>query len=284
MRLFCTVSVGAAAVALMSAGPAGACLPIDIGLNGPLAPGGPTPAAGPGDAVGFTVSGTEPGAEYVVRIGGQVVASGRDEDGGGLASSFTMPNLGAAQTVYVEAIITHQGESWPLSAPLEFRPPRGSSGGPPLTSEPPSPGGAKPASHKTAEPAGASHSAATTTSQSTAKASRPATKPAVARPSHAVRPEPRWSRSLVDAHPVESASAVYVEAAPITTRGTPAPSEIPWYPLVLAALGLLVVGGGAAGLVRARRRRSDEPDDLIEAELQEIIAEERAKQTLMRAP
>lgn len=282
MRSSCRVSVVAAALVLASAGPAGACLSIDLGLNGSLPPVGPTPAAGPGDTVRFTISGTEKGAEYVLRIEGREVASGRDGDGGGLASSFTMPDLGVEQTVLVEPTVTHEGESWPLNAkPLVFKPPAGTSDPAPPTQKPEASGPAKPPKKKAAEPATPSNAPVATPSASP----RTASKPAVARPSQVPRPEPRRFLSLVDAHPVESASAVSVQAAPIARRDAPAPREIPWYPLALALLGFLMVGGGAAGLAFARRRRPDGPSsDPIEAELQEMIAEERAKQTLTRTP
>ena len=62
-------------------------------------------------------------------------------------------------------------------------------------------------------------------------------------------------------------------------RAAPAQPErhaFPWLPL---ALGLLLVGGCAGGafVVVRRRPRAPAPDE-IEAELQELIAEERARQ------
>lgn len=57
-----------------------------------------------------------------------------------------------------------------------------------------------------------------------------------------------------------------------------APEHRTWS--TLAALLLVLLLGGAGGWLVASRRRPDDPYDPIEAELQEIIAEERAKERL----
>ena len=51
-----------------------------------------------------------------------------------------------------------------------------------------------------------------------------------------------------------------------------------WYVLALGALGFLLLGAAASGLVVARRRPPLPPDERLEAELQEMIAEQRARQ------
>jgi hypothetical protein len=54
------------------------------------------------------------------------------------------------------------------------------------------------------------------------------------------------------------------------------PSSTPWYALALGAAALLVLGAAAGGLVASRRRPPTVPPDHVEAELQEILSEQRA--------
>lgn len=96
--------------------------------------------AGPGETVGYAISDTEAGAEYVVKVGGTRVAEGTDADGGGLRGSFTMPDLGDEPTnTYVEILVAHEG-TWADSGAMAYR------GRPaPVTSDPAQPGATEPA-------------------------------------------------------------------------------------------------------------------------------------------
>ena len=67
--------------------------------------------------------------------------------------------------------------------------------------------------------------------------------------------------------------------APSLPVAAPAHRGTPWYVLALGALGLVVLGAAAGGLVVSRRAPPNGPPDALDAELQEMIAEERARQT-----
>ena len=68
-------------------------------------------------------------------------------------------------------------------------------------------------------------------------------------------------------------------AAPLPVAVAAAAEEgLRWYVLALGALGFLLLGAAASGLVVARRRPPLPPDERLEAELQEMIAEQRARQ------
>ena len=63
--------------------------------------------AGPGDEVEFTLSGTQAGDSYVLKIEDQEVASGIDSTGNGVTDKFTMPDFGdTARAVSAEVTIT----------------------------------------------------------------------------------------------------------------------------------------------------------------------------------
>ncbi len=75
-------------------------------------------------------------------------------------------------------------------------------------------------------------------------------------------------------------------AAPSSAPALPVVDEasdgvLPWWLLALGAVGLLLLGGAAGMLVRGRERTPEPPAptpaDTLEAELQELIAEERAR-------
>lgn len=69
-------------------------------------------------------------------------------------------------------------------------------------------------------------------------------------------------------------------AAPTRHPSEPRPEQQRAWWMLAALLLVLLLGGGAAGWITASRRRPDDPYDPVEAELQEIIAEERAKEHL----
>ena len=58
----------------------------------------------------------------------------------------------------------------------------------------------------------------------------------------------------------------------------PEPAPFPAYVLLIGAAGVLLIGFAFGGFVLARRWPPVDPTDPVEAELQELIAEERVEQ------
>ena len=94
-------------------------------------------------------------------------------------------------------------------------------------------------------------------------------------------PAPR----LVDAPLPPVATPAAAPALPVLDEA--ADSALPWWLIALGALGLLLLGGAAGALVRGRElppepradTSADTSADTLEAELQELIAEERARRS-----
>ena len=95
-----------------------------------------------------------------------------------------------------------------------------------------------------------------------------------------------------DSAPLErvEAPAPRVESAPLPPRTAPGTSpsvpvvtaqreeESPWIVYAVAAFGILLLGAAGGGLLLARRWPPVAPTDPVEAELQEMISERRARE------
>jgi hypothetical protein len=66
---------------------------------------------------------------------------------------------------------------------------------------------------------------------------------------------------------------------PVAKASERKPTSLAWPVLLLGALGFLLLGAAAGGAIVARRRLPVGPVDGVEAELQEIISEQRAQKT-----
>lgn len=256
--------------------------------------GSVTPTARAGSPVSFSAVNLDPGASYTLLLGGQAVAAGIAE-GEAASGSFSMPDLGRPQTVFLELHVAHDGGTWVSSRPVEF--------------QVPAPAAAKPQSHPGSEAASAPKTKARAKSETAAPAELskaadaravPAAAPAAVQP--AVKPQ----KVKAAAAKKEPASAAYEkplqvlpdllpvlavptppsdEAAPAPVVASPTRATDPIIvasaperrtPLVwilLAATLLLGFGAGAYAAVRRGRRLREAA---IEAELQEMIAEARA--------
>ena len=99
------------------------------------------------------------------------------------------------------------------------------------------------------------------------------------------------SAPAIESAPLERAHAPAprIESAPLPPRAAPGQSPAipvatadssdgtPWLVFVIGALGILLLGAAGGGLVIARRWPPAPPTDPVEAELQELIAERRAR-------
>ena len=264
--------------------------------------------AGAGDNVPYSVSGTDQGASYTLDVNGTGVGSGIDNTADpGTSGSFTMPDLGdSPQTVYVRLVTTHEGNEWPSEKSIEYTVPE------PVTA--PSSSGAAPSA--SAAPTKASSTAAEPRSHVRSQSSRHAegrSHPGSARsdsPLTQATPSPSSQAAAAAGGAARAAQAAAAAGAAAASKRAsdavaaarpfdpPARIAIPGYMLLALALALLS-GTAAVGVLVARRRGGgDDPASvsaapglwtpppfraeatmramLVEAELQEMISEQRA--------
>jgi hypothetical protein len=114
-------------------------------------------AAKPGEAVSFSISGTESRATYDVEVGDREVAGGSVPAGSRVSGAFTMPDLGrTSRTVTVEAQITETDETTTVTRSLQYLAPSQATG---PTATGPAPAGAPAAVVQGAPAAGPTSSA-----------------------------------------------------------------------------------------------------------------------------
>lgn len=274
------------------AGSASACATASLRLD---------PSAGPGDTVSFSISGIEPGATYTLNLGGHEVASGTNNTPyNGVSGTFTMPNLGTqAVTVTGFGHTFHAADSDaqdPVSS-MAYEPPAPSSTAAPAASAPPKPEPAPEAVHpaqrvKEQRPvAVAQHTAKKQKQDSPTNGSGARAAPADAARSAPGPGDPNSRGSGETKGSAEESSGVrhnVLDAIGSTTRVGPA--DVPTVGLL--AMGLIfLVGTAVAAFVIYLLRRGPDPEaaikapaplghDPVEVELQEMIAEEMARQLL----
>jgi hypothetical protein len=276
------------------AGSASACATASLRLD---------PSAGPGDTVSFSISGIEPGATYTLSLGGHEVASGTNNTpSNGVSGTFTMPNLGT-QPVTVTGFghTFHAADSDaqdPVSS-MAYEPPAPSSTSAPAASAPPKPEpepepeAVHPAPRVKVQPpvAVAQHAAKKQKQDSPTNGAGARAAPADAVRSAPGPRDPNSGKSGEAKGSAEESSGVrhkVLDAIGSTTRVGPA--DVPTVGLL--ALGLIVIAGTAvAAFVIYLLRRGPDPEaaikapaplghDPVEVELQEMIAEEMARQLL----
>lgn len=289
MRLRIWLGVIAATVGLCAfVGSAWACLGADLTTS---------PNAGPGDPVSFSIAGIGLGANYTVTLQGQDVASGTNTtNDNGVSGSFTMPDLGrTAQTVYAEADTFHpdDGDSFHLTSAIAYQPPASP---PPVSSSRPAPSQSAPAG--TRSRSGHSDHPQTTATPTKSASDRVVGTEAVAAGAP-VMDAGRDSSSATDSaakstaneHPQQTSSSVPNRVLhALGSSTTVGPAKVPTIGLLFMAL--IFIGGTAlaACLVYLSQTGPDPraalkapaplPEDPVEAELQEMIADGMARQLL----
>lgn len=311
-RAIWLATMGVASVALAAAAVAWACTPqANIFLDQSSARAGQVVG---GHGVGFGPGNTPGVTEVQLRfnsMSGPALWSGSSDAQGYLAFSFTVPAVAPGYYVIVAQRASAPDEPYravlEVVAPAAAKPKQTAPAAAkpkhtaPAASHPVTPS----VQHQATAPA-ASHPSppipATTISAST-RAPAAAPQAAPARPAQVTQPTaaPAQTRPVARARHrmVVQASPQRVRLAP-PAAAHPQPIsraraarvhrsrglEVPWYLLTLAALALLTAAGGAGGAYVGRRRRpraplaaieaeSPAPIDPVEAELQQILAEER---------
>lgn len=292
--------IAVAALVVLTAGAPAAHACNEPGLGGlppTVGPGSPNPGPVP-----FSIANTDPGATYTLQVAGRTVASGTDLDGGGVAGTFTMPDLGSDQAVAVEAFVSHEGSSWPSSKAIQFRAAVPAQGGPGPTATTPGKQskGAQPdeqfgrAGRQNTEGSGgaSAHGQSAVPSHQPTPASGPtaAVSQAGAPTADAARAGSEADASFRGREGLAAMARGDAPGAAVRTESAAGGAQVP--AVVIAALVLMLIAGlGGLGvrLVRGRaggppqRRDAAEAVALpaaaeIEAELQEMIAEHRARQ------
>ena len=273
----------------------------------------PSPSAGPGDAVSYTVGNLDPGATYDIVVAGQAVVSGGSSPSG----SFTMPDLGSEpQSVPAQLTVYHddlaERYSEPVPPKIVYQPPQAP---PPEEEHSPQPG----AQPQTPDPAESGRQPETQASPDTTSndrgeatpvpvASRVAGSPPAPAPETAsvaadtaARSSDARTRGASEAIEARSSESAGFSAAG-TPRAVPAVVEADPAAMIVIAVAIALIIGSGGALVRAAREPRPSGDDgtarivvpvplevehdaklrslLIEAELQEMIAEARARELL----
>jgi hypothetical protein len=275
-----------------------------------------SPSAGPGDPVSFSISGIQPGAHYSVTFEGRGVASGTNtSSNNGVSGSFSMPDLGSSpRTVYAYADTVHpdDGDSFHLSSAIEYQPPAapssggssgassgassGSSSGASSTSDSTSATGS--AGHDSKQPhpsrnqnapASSHHQANMNPSAKSETAATPGTVAAAHQPqvsaSDSAAPSKEKERSSGAGSSVPDrvlgklGSTTSVGPANVPTIGLLAIAVIFLVGAVLAAIVIYLFRSGPDSEAAKNSPVPPGPDP-AEAELQEMIADEMARQLL----
>ena len=313
MRRFCC-GLGLTLATLLALGPAAAFACLEPRLDVPS-------SAYAGDQVEFTITDTTPGAEYTVEVNGTVVARGISTGGArGATGTFTMPNLGPdPMTVYAKSTTAHDdiegGRPYPSEQPMRYlvAPPAD-----PPPDDPPGdgPGGDPGGEENRGEGSGQTDTPGGQRASPTGDEGRsdPAASP-IAAPEPRATPLPQLrageppsaeesERAAVSA---QAGTADQQEAEGPRALGVPLPEwvddDTQIGPVAVPNLGLaaivaiFVLGTLAVSLVfYLAGRLAPDPKRLavevgealtpavIEAELQEMIAEERARRLLSEPP
>jgi hypothetical protein len=258
------------------------------------------PSAGPGDTVSFSISSIEPGATYDLRIAGVEVSGTNDTPYNGVSGTFTMPDLGSTSLTVTGFAHTHHaadGDDQDPSSSMTYQP-----AAPEQPATAPTPSHASAPAEKTSAPkahhrrppqpiAIANHAAQRQRHDSATTGGAGAG----AAPADAVGSEPGpthpSSGSGEAKNAGEKSSGVphnVLNAIGSTTKVGPA--DVPTIGLLLIAV-IVIAGAALAAFVIYLLRRGPDPEaaikapapidpDPVEAELQEIIADEMARQLL----
>jgi hypothetical protein len=268
--------------------------------------------AGAGDTVGYSISGTDQGASYTLTVDGIRLESGTDDSlDPGTTGTFTMPDLGnTSRGVGVQLLTAHEGNEWPSTQSILYTVPAASTTPSGAAAAPPS------SQPQTATGPSKAHPRSESRSRGEAGDGSAGRAPAVAEGALAtVQTGSTSGRALSETADKQAAESVAAGARRHADAGArrhadtdfrsrpadvPAGVAIPGYVALALAL-LLLTGVGVIGVLAVRRRPGGAhpaalPADLwtpppfraeaamrgmlIEAELQEMIAEQRAAMLL----
>jgi hypothetical protein len=259
-------------------------------------------SAGPGDTVSYSIAGIVPNATYSFIIAGQEISgTNTSSSDNGVRGTFTMPDLGNQQltlTAHGSCSCPDSSDNPGLQASMQYLPPAappasGSSQGSDSTPAPAVPAHSslqpKTFANKHAPTASPSHPAAAPSAQSSGGGVELGTE--VAAPQPVNTPSDSAPQAKAKERTGEASSSVPTRVLD-TIGGTTSVGSAKVPTLGLLAIALIMIAGlGLAGLAIYIFRNGPDPDaavrdpappgpDPIEAELQEIIAEEAAKQLL----
>jgi hypothetical protein len=260
-------------------------------------------SAGPGDTVSYSIAGISPKATYSFSIAEKEISGTNSSTNlNGVSGTFTMPDLGSQQLTLTAAgtcSCPEDADPQPIGGSMQYVPPAppappasGSSNGsdstpatavPSQSSQP-----AKTSAKKHAPTVSPSHSAAAPSAPGSGGAAEVRTE--VAAPQSANTPSDSAPQPQANAKERGEASSSAPGRVFDTIGGTTSvgPAKVPTLGLLAIAL-ILIAGLGLAGLVIYILRNGPDPDaalrdpaptgpDPIEAELQQIIADEMARQ------
>ncbi|HEY6654467.1 MAG TPA: hypothetical protein VI028_10100 [Solirubrobacterales bacterium] len=256
--------------------------------------------AGPGDTVSYSIAGIVPNATYSFTIAGREISgTNTSSSDNGVSGTFTMPDLGSQQltlTAHGSCSCPDSSDNPGLSASMEYLPPPppASSGSPQGSDSTPAPAvpantsqQPKTSATKQAPAASPSHPAAAPSAQGSGAGSVLGTE--VAAPQPVKTPSDSAPQAKAKERTGEASSSVSNRVLD-TIGGTTSvgPAKVPTLGLSAIAL-ILIVGLGLAGLAIYIFRNGPDPDaavrdpaptgpDPIEVELQQIIADEMARQ------
>jgi hypothetical protein len=256
--------------------------------------------AGPGDTVSYSIAGIVPNATYSFTIAGQEISgSNTSSSDNGVSGTFTMPDLGSQQltlTAHGSCSCPDSSDNPGLSASMEYLPPP-----PPASSGSPQGSVSTPAAvvpaHSSQQPktsakkqapaASPSHPSAAPSAQGSGGGAVLGTE--VAPPQSVNTPSDSAPQAKAKERTGEASSSVPNRVLD-TIGGTTSvgPAKVPTLGLSAIAL-ILIVGLGLAGLAIYIFRNGPDPEaavrhpaptgpDPIEAELQQIIADEMGRQ------
>jgi hypothetical protein len=278
----------AAATSLLLTGPAWACQQAHLTFS---------PSAGPGDTVSFSISSIEPGATYSIVLEGHEVASGvNDTSYNGVSGTFTMPDLGSQpQTAFGAGHTVHadDGDTQDPNASLQYDPPVSPPSSTPQISAP-APTPTAVARHRAHRIRPQSPIAVAQQTAKKQKQDSPSTGSAAgSAPSNSIGSEPGPSdpssgAGAAKAHESSSVPRRVMDALGSSTEVGPA--KVPTMGLLLMAL-IFIAGTALAAFVIYLSQTGPDPEaaikapapvplDPVEAELQEMIGTEMARQLL----
>lgn len=256
--------------------------------------------AGPGDTVTYSISGIAPNATYSFTIGGMEVP-GTNDSSVGVDGTFAMPDLGSQERMVdangtcscpedANSMVLHDSITYlppPPAAPPATGSSQGSDSAPAQAVPAQSSRQPETSAQKRAPAAPPTHPAAAPSAQGSGGGSVLRTE--VAAPQPVKTPSDSAPQAKAEERTGEASSSapnrVLDRIGGTTSVG---PAKVPTLGLLAIAL-ILIVGLGLAGLAIYIFRNGPDPDaavrdpappgpDPIEAELQQIIAEEMARQ------
>ena len=278
-------------LSLLVAAPASACAIANLRLD---------PSAGPGDTVSYSISGIEPGASYSFTIAGITVSGTNAGGDNGVSGTFTMPDLGSQpQTLTADGqcncpdgsespgLIASMRYLQPPPAATTNEPSAGTTS-PPTASAQAAENSSRPSSHHPARPTvAAKHQRHASSPAGTAIANSVGSGSGSSQPSS----ETGSAKQAAQHSAGQPSSIPHQVLRALGSTTSVGPAKVPTMGLLMFAL-IFTLGTAltASFIYLSQRARLDPkaalkapaplPADPVEAELQEMIGDEMAKQLL----